>query len=52
MASCPESGLRYAIKDGAVRCLDLDEDAPLPELLAVGNASYGSWKATAAAHAS
>ncbi len=27
---CPESAYRYACVDGAVRCLDLDEDAPLP----------------------
>jgi UDP-2-acetamido-3-amino-2,3-dideoxy-glucuronate N-acetyltransferase len=34
---CPESGLRYReIEPGVVRCLDLDEDAPLPEALATG----------------
>lgn len=27
---CPESGLRYERAGDAVRCLDLDEDAPLP----------------------
>lgn len=27
---CPESGLRYREAGGALRCLDLDEDAPLP----------------------
>jgi UDP-2-acetamido-3-amino-2,3-dideoxy-glucuronate N-acetyltransferase len=27
---CPESGLRYELDEGRVRCLDLDEDAPLP----------------------
>jgi UDP-2-acetamido-3-amino-2,3-dideoxy-glucuronate N-acetyltransferase len=27
---CPESGLRYREQDGALCCLDLDEDAPLP----------------------
>ena len=27
---CPESGYRYAIEEGSMRCLDLDEDAPLP----------------------
>lgn len=26
---CPESGFRYEEKDGALRCLDRDEDAPL-----------------------
>lgn len=28
-ATCPESGLRYALREGRVRCVDLDEDAPL-----------------------
>jgi UDP-2-acetamido-3-amino-2,3-dideoxy-glucuronate N-acetyltransferase len=28
--TCPASGLRYREADGALRCLDLDEDAPLP----------------------
>lgn len=28
---CPESGFRYRLSEGALRCLDLDEDAPLPE---------------------
>lgn len=27
---CPESGLRYEIREGRVRCLDLDEGSPLP----------------------
>ncbi|MDC0748379.1 acyltransferase [Polyangium mundeleinium] len=27
---CPESGYRYRIEEGLVRCLDLPEDAPLP----------------------
>jgi UDP-2-acetamido-3-amino-2,3-dideoxy-glucuronate N-acetyltransferase len=27
---CPESGLRYREEEGALRCLDVDEDAPLP----------------------
>jgi len=26
---CPESGLRYRLEAGALRCLDLDEEAPL-----------------------
>ena len=48
MAVCPESGLRYALTatpDGeAVRCLDLDEDAPLPDALSIGTADYDSFK--------
>ena len=35
-AVCPESGLRYVLVDGAVRCRDLDEEAPLPERLRTG----------------
>jgi UDP-2-acetamido-3-amino-2,3-dideoxy-glucuronate N-acetyltransferase len=38
---CPESGLRYKETEaGILRCLDLDEEAPLPEDLAVGKAFY------------
>jgi UDP-2-acetamido-3-amino-2,3-dideoxy-glucuronate N-acetyltransferase len=33
---CPESGLRYAERDGVLRCLDLDEDAALDAAMAVG----------------
>lgn len=43
-ATCPESGLRYRLDDGIVRCLDLDEDAPLPDALAVGNAAYDAFR--------
>ncbi len=28
---CPEAGLRYRETGGVLRCLDLDEDSPLPE---------------------
>lgn len=27
---CPESGLRYREDEGMLRCMDVDEDAPLP----------------------
>ena len=37
---CPESGLRYREAQGVLRCLDLDEDAPLPADLAVGRIPY------------
>ncbi len=38
---CPESGYRYKeIEPGVVRCLDLDEEAPLPEDQRVGKISY------------
>ena len=39
--TCPESGLRYKeVEKGIMRCLDLDEEAPLPEDLKVGNIFY------------
>ena len=38
---CPESALRYEERDGELRCVDLDENAPLPAHLAVGKVSYG-----------
>src|SRR5659263_394588 len=39
--TCPESGLRYKeVEQGILRCLDLDEDAPLPKDLAVGKVLY------------
>ena len=45
---CPESGYRYAeIEPGVLRCLDLDEDAPLPKELSVGAKSYDDFKESA-----
>ncbi|MBN2494935.1 MAG: N-acetyltransferase [Deltaproteobacteria bacterium] len=37
---CPESGLRYAERDGKLRCIDLDEQAPLPAELARAEKGY------------
>ena len=38
---CPESGYRYRESaPGVLRCLDLDEEAPLPAALSVGSKSY------------
>jgi len=43
--ACPESGLRYKeVEQGILRCLDLDEDASLPEKLAVGKVFYRDLK--------
>lgn len=43
--TCPESGLRYQVNsEGALRCLDLDEEAPLPPELAVGKTFYDALK--------
>ena len=44
--TCPESGFRYRLDGDIVRCLDLDEEAPLPDALRVGSQSYDSLKTT------
>lgn len=41
---CPESGFRYRIEAGRVQCLDLDEEAALPERLSVGKKTYDEFK--------
>lgn len=42
---CPESGFRYKENEpGVLRCLDLDEEAPLPAKLAIGETAYGEFK--------
>jgi UDP-2-acetamido-3-amino-2,3-dideoxy-glucuronate N-acetyltransferase len=42
---CPESGLRYREEPaGTLRCLDLDETAPLPLQLSKGSQSYKQLK--------
>ena len=42
---CPESGFRYREEHSRrLRCLDLDEDAPLPPEHAVGKRSYRSFR--------
>ena len=42
---CPESGYRYREEPaGTLRCLDLNEDAPLPAELRQGERSYDSFK--------
>lgn len=42
--TCPESGLRYKEDAGSLRCLDLDEEDPLPEAMAIGKESYDALK--------
>jgi UDP-2-acetamido-3-amino-2,3-dideoxy-glucuronate N-acetyltransferase len=45
---CPESGYRYCeAEPGVLRCLDFDEQAPLPSELRTGTRSYRDWKAVA-----
>lgn len=41
---CPESGFRYQLAGDGLRCLDLDEDAPLPAALATGSKTYDDFK--------
>lgn len=42
---CPESGYRYKeVSPGVLRCLDLDEEAPLPAELSVGEVTYDEFK--------
>lgn len=42
---CPESGYRYQeVKAGVLKCLDLDEEAPLPANLNKGTKSYRQLK--------
>jgi UDP-2-acetamido-3-amino-2,3-dideoxy-glucuronate N-acetyltransferase len=42
--TCPESSLRYReTSPGVLRCLDLDEEAPLPTALATGKQGYRSF---------
>lgn len=42
---CPESGFLYReIEPGVLRCLDLDEEAPLPADLSVGKLTYDELK--------
>lgn len=44
---CPESKFRYREEaPGTLRCLDLDEEEPLPEVLRVGNITYDEIKNT------
>jgi len=43
---CHESGFRYReISPGLVKCIDLDEDAPLPGNMSVGRIKYSDMKA-------
>lgn len=43
-AVCPESCFEYELRGNAVRCLTLDEEAPLPAELAVGSRTYDKFK--------
>jgi UDP-2-acetamido-3-amino-2,3-dideoxy-glucuronate N-acetyltransferase len=42
---CPESGMRYReVEPGVLRCLDLDEESPLPAEMTVGKTKYDEFK--------
>jgi UDP-2-acetamido-3-amino-2,3-dideoxy-glucuronate N-acetyltransferase len=42
---CPESNFRYKeVELGVVRCLDLDEELPLPAELSSGSKTYDEFK--------
>ncbi len=42
---CAESGYRYReVSPGVIRCLDLDEEQPLPDDKAVGSRAYDTFK--------
>ena len=43
-AICPESHFRYERAGGNVRCLDLNEEKPLPDKLSFGSKSYDEFK--------
>jgi len=43
-AICPESKYRYEKEGDEVKCLDLDEDKPLPDEFSVGLKTYDSFK--------
>ena len=43
-AICPESKHRYERAGEEVKCLDLDEEKPLPDELSVGSKSYDDFK--------
>jgi UDP-2-acetamido-3-amino-2,3-dideoxy-glucuronate N-acetyltransferase len=38
--TCQESGLRYGVENGVLRCLDISEDDPLPPDLRIGTKTY------------
>jgi UDP-2-acetamido-3-amino-2,3-dideoxy-glucuronate N-acetyltransferase len=43
--TCPESGYRYQLSSaGTMRCLDIDEETPLPARFAVGTRNYDDFK--------
>lgn len=41
---CPEAGFIYRVIDNKMRCMDLDEESPLPESLTTGCVEYDRFK--------
>ena len=49
---CPESGFRYQeVSPGVLKCLDLDEESPLPAQLTKGAKAYKEFKKETNSHA-
>jgi len=46
IATCPESKLRYELKNNQVRSLDLPDDTPLPASMSSGTSDYSELKAS------
>ena len=46
IATCPESKLRYELKNNQVRSLDLPDDTPLPASMSSGTVAYPELKAS------
>jgi UDP-2-acetamido-3-amino-2,3-dideoxy-glucuronate N-acetyltransferase len=44
IAVCPESGFRYLLRNNLLKCLDLDEDLPLPPEFSSGSKAYQEFK--------
>ncbi len=44
MLVCPESGFRYQEQNGELNCIDLDEEAVLPNDLTEGSKAYDEFK--------
>lgn len=43
---CPESNFRYQLHDGQLRCLDLEEEATMPDELTQGSKPYDAFKSS------
>ena len=44
MSVCPEAQFQYKLENGVVRCLDVDENTPLPAQAVKGDKRYSEYK--------